>query len=706
MSALSRIRNNIGFVVVVIAISLLGFILTDFFSSIGNIVAGPPVAGEIAGETISQQEFAERYQQSSQNAAALPQSQRYFIIDQVWNQMINEKVFEDEYKKIGLKISGEEVYDMFTGKDVHPVVQQYFSPPGQEYDRAQVQQLLQNMLADSAQSAQLRLFEDYLADTRAQEKYLNMLASGFVGSKQAARQKNLEQNRKVDISYLGINYTQVPDSLVGDVSDSEIRSYMQENEQKYQQTEQFFIKYVKFDITPSKEDSLRIFQGLLDQKSNFSAVQNDSMYTSGKSRTVFNPNEGPKPLSELPELVKDSIANANEKDVLGPYLDGQYYKIFKVVEKNEGGESFSNIQHILIAPQGNTRADTLAARNQANALRPQVNAANFNDMVNEHSRDFASKPNFGILGWYAKGTYGEDFDRAVDRASVGSIIGPIKSDKGYHIVQILDRSDQTYAVAEIESKIYPGSKSQDEFYRQANLFAAEAQKTNNIDSAAAAMGVSAVRSNPLTQTSWQVGINLPASDGARSLVRWAVDASVGEFSDIEKAGDPDVGESYVYAQLVERKSEGLRSVNDARIEVSTILKNKKKAEYIKNKLGSNLGDDLNAIKDSYGTGAFVNEAKGISFSSTTIPGIGNDPLIIGKASGMNEGEVSAPLEGVNGVYILKATAVTEAPELDEAALADRQKSEADVAKNAFRSKISPALTKLADVEDNRYKIGY
>ena len=81
------------------------------------------------------------------------------------------------------------------------------------------------MLNDSAQSSQLILFEDYLADTRAQERYLSMLTSGFVGSKQAARQKYLEQNKKVDISFLGVNYTQIPDSLVS-VSDSEIRSYL------------------------------------------------------------------------------------------------------------------------------------------------------------------------------------------------------------------------------------------------------------------------------------------------------------------------------------------------------------------------------------------------------------------------------------------------------------------------------------------------
>lgn len=703
MSALSMIRNNIGFVVVVIAISLLGFILTDFFSSMGNIVGGPSDAGVVAGETISAREFSERYQQSLRNSN-LPENQRFFLVDQVWNQMVNEIVFENEYERVGLQITGAEVYDMFTGKEIHPVVQQYFTPPGSDYDRSQVKELLQQMLDDSAQSAQLKLFEDYLADTRAQERYLAMISSAFVGSKQLARQKYQEENKKVDLTFLGVNYTQVPDSLVS-VSDAELRAYINDHEETYQQQEQLYIKYVKFDITPTAADSAKAFENILKQKPIFAEVQNDSLFVAGKSRIPFNPNAAPRPVSQLPKAIQDSVVNADEKDVLGPVLDGKYYKLYKVVAREAGDETFANVQHILITPEGNTRADTLAAQSRAASLKAQTTAANIDDMVNEHSRDFGSKIDDGVLGWYRKGTYGADFDAAVSRASIGSIIGPVKSPRGFHIIRVLDKTNSLFSVAEIESEIYPSSETEAAFYREANQFAAKAQGLGNIDSAATEMGLTATRSNALTKTSWQV-LGLPPSQGSRDLVIWAAEAEEGEFSEVKKVGNLSSGESYVFATLDQQIPEGVRGLETARTEVTRIVTNQKKAAIIKEKLATASGDDLNAIKDAYGAGAFVSQASDIAFSNQTIPGIGGDPLVIGTALGLNEGERSGMIEGTNGVYILQVTAVKEAPELDESALADRQQSTAEIGANELQSKVPSALTELADVEDNRYKIGY
>ncbi|RMG17954.1 MAG: hypothetical protein D6730_23440 [Bacteroidetes bacterium] len=703
MSALSTIRNNMGIVVVVVAISLLGFILTDLFSSMGNMLGGVPDAGVIAGKTITAQEFQERYQQASQNSN-LPESQRFYLSDQVWNQMVNEIVFEQEFEKIGLKISGEEVYDMFTGKEIHPIVQQYFSGP-EGYDRNQVKQILQQMLADSAQSAQLRLFEKYLADSRAQERYLNMVSEAFVASKLLVRQKHEEQNKKADLSFLGINYTQIPDSLV-QVNDSELKAYLNEHKKNYHQEEQFYIKYVKFDITPTKADSNRAYQSLLKQKAAFAEVQNDSLFVRSKSRVPFSPSAPAKPIYALPQALQDSVANASEKQVFGPFLEGKFYKLYKVVDIETGPEAAVRIQHILITPEGSTPADTAAARAKAASLRARVNAANFADMVNENSRDFASKVNDGILGWYQKGTFGETFDKAVENAGVGAIIGPVKSNRGFHIVRILDKTRATFRIAEIEEEIYPSSETETAVFREANQFAAKAAALKNIDSAATEMGLNAVRSNALTKTSWQI-IGLQPSKGTRDLVIWAVEAEPGELSEVTKTGDLTSGENFVVAQMDERIPEGTRPLELVRAEITRIVTNQKKAKIILDKLqGIATGDDLNAIKDSYGAGAFVSEAKGITFASTTIAGIGNDPLIIGRAMSLDEGQVSAPLEGLNGVYILKATAVQPAPELDDATLATRKATEADLGANALRSKIPSALVELADVEDNRYKIGY
>ncbi|MEM7514921.1 MAG: SurA N-terminal domain-containing protein, partial [Bacteroidota bacterium] len=109
MSILSRIRNNMGLVVVVIAIATLGFILTDFLTGATRGPQGPRPVGEIAGRTITAADFEERYQAELQRYPSLPESQRGFIMDQVWNQMVSEILYEKEFEKHGIEISGDEV---------------------------------------------------------------------------------------------------------------------------------------------------------------------------------------------------------------------------------------------------------------------------------------------------------------------------------------------------------------------------------------------------------------------------------------------------------------------------------------------------------------------------------------------------------------------------------------------------------------------
>lgn len=706
MSALSVIRNNIGLVVVVIAISLLGFILTDALGSLGGVVQGVPKAGSVAGEEISQNEFITRYNnQMNQYGGSLPESQRFFVQDQVWNQMVNEIVYEKELDRAGIDVTGAELYDMFTGEEIHPIVRQQLSQGG-AYDREAVKGILDQMLNDPQRATALKEFEDFLRISRSQERYQKMIGSGFISSNGASNQAYLDQERKVDISYLGINYSQIPDSAVT-VTNSDLNSYLNRNAKKYQQEDQFIMKYVKFDILPTKEDSISAFNQVLKFRASFEATTNDSAYVSNKTRigNRFSPSAPAKTIGQLPEDLQDSIVGVAEGSVVGPFLDGDYYKLYKLIEKRTEDEPSVSIQHLLITAEGAERSDTVAARNKAAQLRRQANASNFADLVNENSKDFASKIDDGVLGWYRKGTYGEDFDAEVARASVGSIIGPIKTSRGFHVVRILDKTRDSYKVSEVESEIYPRSNTSESVYKEANKFAALAASKGNIDSAAVASGLSAVQSSPLGNDAKQI-LGLPQSQGTRQLVIWGIDADKNDISKIEKVGDQVAGESFVVAQMISKTKKGTKSVQDVRAQIERLVINEKKAEIILDKLKGISSTDLNQIKDQYGAGAFVSTASDISFSSSSIPGIGNDNKVIGRVAGLSQNEVSEPIQGQNGVFIIQATAIKEPAALDEDALAQRVKTESQSGSTSITSKIQLALTKLADVDDTRHKIGY
>ncbi len=698
MSVLSKIRNNIGLVAIIIAIALMGFILTDLFSSLGGRFNTPLNAGSVGGQTITAQEFSQRYQNTiAQYDGGLTDAQRANIMDNVWNQMAAEIAYSQELEKVGLSISGEEILDMFTGDNTHPIVRQYFVQPGQEPDPAQIRTQLQNIMQNPEAREQLKQLEDYLAEQRAREQYENMIKASFVGSLASAQYKHNQQNTRVNIEYVGVNYTSVPDSIVS-VTESEMRAYIADHSNEYQQDAATFINYVNLPIIPTEEDTLRAYEELLRMKERFINAVDDSAFMAGYSRVPFN--RTPRAIQSLPENIRDSVNTAEVGQVIGPVRAGGYWKLYKVVDIQASEEQSVKLNHIFINPVGNTDADTLEALQEARQIARETNAANFSDMVMEHTKDFVSKRVDGKLGWIGTNNrYGSEFFDEVVDLPLGTVRGPVESNQGFHIVEILDKTNNEFVLAEVESEIYASSTTRDRVYSEINQIADQAQNAiGNLDSAATAAGISAVRSNPLDESTNQI-TGLP---GGRDLVLWAIKADMGDFSEVVQIAD-----AFVYAQVIERRKEGLQSLENVRGLVYPKVLNQKKAEIILEKMaGITKGDDLQAIKDAYGEGAFVSNANNITFQSPSIPGIGADPYIIGKVSTMEEGEVTQPLKGTNGVFVIKATQVQKAAELDEDALITKRQTEITTEKNSFGGKIPQAVMDIANVKDERWKAGY
>lgn len=698
MTVLSRIRNNIGLVVTIIAIALLAFILTDLFSGLSGRLNAAPNAGVVAGKEISAIEFSERYQSELQRYGSLGESQSANIMDMVWNTMVSDIAFDKELETVGLEVSGEELKDMFTGQNIHPIVQQYFVQPGEQPNPANIQRQLETILNDPQGREQLKILEDYLAKERAREIYSNMIRAAFVGSNALGKETYVEQTRKANIEFVGINYSQIPDSSVK-VSDKDLKAYLDRYANKYKQEEATYIDFVKYDIIPSKADSAEARKRVLSKRVLFAESTNDSLFVAGQSSMPFN-NQFVS-LSQIPEGLKDSIGSKAVKSVVGPVRDNNYFKLYKVVDKRESTDSYIRVNHILITPEGVTKADTLAARDKAAALLKQTNKDNFASMVSQNSLDFSTRNNGGNMGWYGKsGRYGEGFYNSIKNLNAGSISGPIKSNSGYHIVQILDKTNAEFKIAEIEEEIYASSETRDQVYGKVNELADLAKNIlNDLDSAAAQMNYQSTRSNALMKNTKII----TGLDGGRKLILWALKAQKGEFSEVEQ-----IGESFVYAQVVEKRAEGVQDLEEARPLIFQQVLNEKKARIIIDKLKSAAAGstDLQAIKNAYGAGAFISNANDITVQSPSIPGIGSDPLIAGKVSVMKAGDVSAPIQGVNGIFIVKVLNVVDAPELDENGLKERKEMAIQQGKNLFASSIQPALIKISNVKDERYKAGF
>ena len=103
-----------------------------------------------------------------------------------------------------------------------------------------------------------------------------------------------------------------------------------------------------------------------------------------------------------------------------------------------------NSRHILIPVEGKQEAkDDEKAKKQADRIYAELrkNKENFAKLAMAHSADPGSKKNGGNLGWVTQGSFVQAFEQTVASLKKGEISKPVKSQFGYHIIELIDRKE-------------------------------------------------------------------------------------------------------------------------------------------------------------------------------------------------------------------------------------------------------------------------
>jgi peptidyl-prolyl cis-trans isomerase D len=113
MSALESLRKRSGLLVTIVGLALFAFVLTGLFER-GSMGDSNKSVGEIAGKSIDYNTFNVKVQEALENKkrnsekTVLDENEIDGVIQQVWNQAINEEVMNKEYEKLGISVSDEE----------------------------------------------------------------------------------------------------------------------------------------------------------------------------------------------------------------------------------------------------------------------------------------------------------------------------------------------------------------------------------------------------------------------------------------------------------------------------------------------------------------------------------------------------------------------------------------------------------------------
>jgi peptidyl-prolyl cis-trans isomerase D len=703
MSTLQFLRERAGVLVaVVIGVSLLLFVVSDFFGNgRGQRMKAKKYyeIGEIGGDVVSYQDYETKLQNLVEiyklsGRTNLDEATTETMREQTWQQMVRERILDTQYKKLGVGVSTEEVDELVLGNNPHQIVQQLFTDQQTGlFNKSFLVNFLKQTETDETAKKYWLFFENEIVNDRMNTKYNNLVAKGlYVTSKQAEFDNNLAAN-SVDFSYILKNYALIADSSVT-ISKSDISAYYSKHEQSYKRTALRDIEYVTFDVVPSEDDIKQTEEWMTKTKEEFATSPDPVQFInlSADSRHIgfF------LPLNNVPENLKDFVKKEDLTTIYGPYLEDGSYKIAKLLAVANRPDSV-HVRHILLSPNASRSMEM--AKTQADSLIKLIKSgAPFQAVALTNSDDQGTAQLGGDLGWITEGRMVLPFNNACFSGKKGDL-KIAETSFGIHIIEILGQSKDSrkYNIGFIDRKIIPGSITNQKYYSEASQFAGTNDTYQKFIKTVAASGMNKRVANDIAPQQK----TLPGLENPRSLIISLFLAESGKIVlDNSQQAVFEVGDKYVVAYCTKVQEDGIAKLADVENDIKFILIKEKKAELLSAEFAKNNGSGKTLDNIAGSMGLPVQEATQINFRSYTVAGAGTEPALIAAASVAKQGVVTGPVKGNNGVYMLTANSITAAESQDLKLIQDRLKITYQMRGNY---EAYEALRKNANIIDRRYK---
>jgi len=151
---------------------------------------------------------------------------------------------------------------------------------------------------------------------------------------------------------------------------------------------------------------------------------------------------GMRPLERLPSLYAEAAQNMKPGDISGILRSPAGFHIIKVIERRGGVKMPQSLRqtlarHILV--KINELVPEAEALRKAQSLKERLdNGADFAELARLNSND-ASASKGGDLGWLFQGDTVPEFESAMERLAVKETSQPVKTQFGYHLIQVIER---------------------------------------------------------------------------------------------------------------------------------------------------------------------------------------------------------------------------------------------------------------------------
>ena len=646
MATLEKIRQRKKILAIVIGAALLAFIIEVGIEALGR-QASNSTAAKVGSEKIDIMQFQKRVEkeasrdQNNQQAQQMDQATRQ---QQVLNEMINEKLLENEYEAAGIYVTDNEISEIMIGKNAAPAAVQFAQQAGAETP-AQLYEFLSNPAKQGVQESQVAelraAWEELKENLVNQMKItkLQMLIAGGLQANDLDREQMIEDEvNTCYVNFVKKDLASLPDDKYP-VSDQELKAEWDKMKANFALEEETrTIHYIASRIVPSPAD-IEVAKNIANAA--YAALQKGTGIDSVRLLGTVKIDTARYATDKIPANIKSWVSGASIGATMNDTTAGaNKHRMYKVMNKIVSVDSI--MVDVLAVPGAKSTQDSALAMLKAGKAIADVAKA-----IKGAQGDTAQ--------WVQVVNYPDSLKNKL--ASAGNeFFSLISNENGAQLVRVTQKKAPKtfFTVATVTHEAYASQKTIDDARNKLQDFLNANKTAENFEKNAAKAGFNAVE-GMVTPSTPQLGQS-PYGGGikeSRKAIKWAFDSKKGEVSPIFSENN----DYFIAVALDDIYSGGYMPYTAENVKnmLTTRVRNAKKAaELMKQYEGK--AKDLNG----YATlmGAKVDTTQ-VVFGSNFASKLEDEPAIMGRIVGTKQGEVKL-WKGENGVYAFQVVKVEKA----------------------------------------------
>jgi len=618
MASLQKIRNHGALLIAIVGLAMLAFILGDFLNSGSSFFnRSRENVGVVEGQKIHYTEYEAAKEQLTEvykiesGRSDFDEDLYAQIRNQVWNMFVMDYTLRAQAEKIGMDITADELSELCIGENPHQIIRgrRSFMDENGQFNRQAVVGLLQAINGEDAdENANLKQAKTYwlywekaVRISYMQEKYTALLQHLLKANSLDAQYAFDGRQNGVAAEYVMQPYFTVADSLVK-VSEGDIKKLYKQHKEQYKQTPNRAIKYIAFDIVPSEDDFKAAENLMKNLEEEFKTTEDVSLVVNTNSDIMYDGRDYSE--ETVPAQFKEFAfaKGAKAGDCTEILFEDNTYAMARIMQAGYSMPDSVELKAIVEGGEDQELGWFKATDLPKNIAEPALN-----------------------------GKRGERFT--------------VAQGMGEQTFEIMELGKPTPKVklAILAREVTPSSKTYSIIYNNAKQFIVNNNNAEALEKAAQEAGMAVIPQFNLTENTDKVG-QLKSS---RPIVRWAFEAKEGAVSDVFECG-----QQFIVAALTEVNDGDYRPLEAVRAELQYEAMNNAKAAYIIKQLkGVESLEKAAEIMNQK-----VQHIERVALGDSRFGNSGMEPAVIGKAIAQGENQLSEPIQGKMGVFMVKTGA--------------------------------------------------